>query len=119
MTLKSDYYQGATGLQQKMKDAFDAGVEFVAVTNYAALQTALLSAAEQGITKFDVEIQTTFNHLWLRQNNGNNLLKKSYFSGIISALADSEIYDYECSLNLNVADTAITKVIFQFNFQTT
>lgn len=118
MTLKTDYFDGATGLHEKMNDAFDAGVAFV-VTNTASLSADLISAAEQGKTKFDVSYTTTFNAGWLRANNGDNLLKKAYFAGIQKGLSDSEIYSYECSLALDVSDSVATKVKFQFNFQTT
>ncbi len=118
MTLKTDYFDGATGLHEKMNDAFDAGSTFV-TTNLATLSAALISAAEQGKTTFDVSVTTTFNPGYMRANNGNNLLRKAYFAGIQSGLADNDIYDYECTLALDVSDTTDTKVKFQFDFQTT
>jgi hypothetical protein len=118
MTLKTDYFDGATGLHEKMNDAFDAGVAFVVATE-ASLSTDLISAAEQGKTKFDVSYATTFNAGWLRANNGDNLLRKAYFAGIQKGLADSQIYNYECTLALDVTDSVSTKIKFMFNFQTT
>jgi hypothetical protein len=118
MSLKTDYFDNLTGLHQKMNDAYNAGVTFV-TTNSASLSTDLKSAAEQGKTKFDVSYITSFNNAWLRGNNGENLLKKAYFAGIQSGLADSQIYSYECTLALDVSDSVSTKIKFQFNFQTT
>lgn len=118
MSLKTDYFDGLTGIHQKMNDAFDAGVAFVSA-NSASLSTDLKGAAEQGKTKFEVSYATSFNNAWLRGNNGDNLLKKAYFAGIQSGLADSQIYSYECSLALDVSDSVSTKVKFLFNFQTT
>lgn len=118
MSLKTDYFDGVTGLHEKMNDAFDAGVAFI-VANTADLSNDLISAAEQGKTKFDVSYTTSFNVAWLRANNGDNLLKKAYFAGLQKGLADSQIYSYECSLALDVSDSTSTKVKFQFNFQTT
>jgi len=117
MSLKTDFFDGATGLHEKMNDAFDAGVAFV-VTNTSALSLELKSAAEQGKTKFDVSYSTNFNAAWLRANNGENLLRKAYFAGIQKGLSDSEIYSYECTLALDVSDSISTKIKFQFNFQT-
>lgn len=118
MTLKTDYYDGLTGLNQQLKDAFDAGSAYV-VTNFTALQTALLNAASSGTTKFTATLTTTYKPTPMRANNGDNLLKKAYFAGIAQGLADSDIYNYECSLVLNVSDNATLKVDFNFNFQTT
>lgn len=117
MSLKTDYFDGATGLHQKLDDAFTAGVAFV-VAQAASLSTELKSAAEQGKTKFDVSYSTSFNAAWLRGNNGDNLLKKAYFAGITKGLSDTEIYSYECTLALDVSDSISTKIKFQFNFQT-
>jgi hypothetical protein len=118
MSLKTDYFDNLTGLHQKMNAAYDAGVAFV-VANSTLLSADLKSAAEQGKTKFDVGYVTSFNNAWLRGNNGDNLLKKAYFAGVQSGLADSQIYSYECTLALDVSDSVSTKVKFQFNFQTT
>jgi hypothetical protein len=115
MSLKDDYYAGSTGLLEKLNDAFAAGVTFV-ITNNSALSSELISAAEQGKTKFSVSLTTNFNPSYLRGNNGNNLLRKAYFAGIQKGLADSEIYDYECQLTLDVSDSLSTKVRFNFDF---
>lgn len=119
MSLKTDYFDGATGLQSKLNDAFDEGVAYV-TTNLTALQSALLSAAAQGSTKFTVTITGTgaLNAGYLRANNGDNLLLKAFFAGIQDGLAAEDIYNYECSLKLNVSDTINTNVDFLFNFQT-
>lgn len=118
MSLKTDYYDGATGLQQKMNDAFDAGVQFV-VDNTATLSALLIAQAAQGQTTFNTSITASLNGTWLRANNGANLLTKAYFAGIQKGLADSDIYSYECSITLDVTDSIVTKVKFNFTFATT
>jgi len=86
--------------------------------NYSTLNSALLSAAQQGLTEFMVTIQGTgnVNGGYLRQNNGNNLLLKSFFGGISYALAGEKIYGYQCTLSLDVSDRTNTNVIFTFSF---
>lgn len=87
--------------------------------NYQSLQNSLKSAAAQGTTKFTVTLPTSFNAGYLRQNNGDNLLRKAYFAGIQQGLADAEIYNYECVVVLNVKDSVSTQIDLNFNFQTT
>lgn len=120
MSLKTDYFDGATGLQSKLNDAFDAGVTYVGA-NSSTLSTQLIEAAAQGKTKFTVNVAGTgsMNAGYLRANNGNNLLLKAFFAGVKKGLADQDVYDYECSPSLNVSDSVNTSVDFNFNFQTT
>lgn len=119
MSLKTDYFDGATGLQAKCNDAFDAGVDFVAVDNLSAISSALIAQAAAGNTKFTTTLMTTYLPSTLRGNKGNNLILKAYLAGIQQGLADQDIYAYECSPALNVADTVDTKIDLNFNFQTT
>ena len=119
MSLKTDYFDGATGLQEKCNEAFDAGVTFVTVTNLAAISAALISAAAAGNTKFTSTFTTSYNPSILRGNKGQNLILKAYLAGIQKGLADQEVYNYECTPALNVADSDETKIDLNFNFQTT
>jgi hypothetical protein len=119
MSLKTDYFDGATGLQTKCNDAFDAGITFVTVTNLALISTALTDAAASGNTKFTTTIITSYNTAILRANRGNNLITKAYLAGIQQGLANQDIYTYECSAALNITDTVDTKIDLNFNFQTT
>jgi hypothetical protein len=119
MSLKTDYFDGATGLHAKCNDAFDAGVTFVTVDNLAAIASALIAAAAAGNTKFTTTLQTTYQPSTLRGNKGNNLILKAYLAGIQQGLANQEVYAYECTPALNVADTVDTKIDLNFNFQTT
>ncbi len=119
MSLKTDYFDGATGLHAKCNDAFDAGVAFVAVDNLAAIAAALVAAAAAGNTKFTTTLQTTYQPATLRGNKGNNLILKAYLAGIQQGLANQDVYAYECTPALNVADTVDTKIDLNFNFQTT
>jgi len=119
MSLKTDFYDGATGLHEKCNDAFDAGVTFVTVDNLAAISAALIASAAQGNTKFTTTLATTYVPAILRGNKGNNLILKSYLAGIQKGLSDQQIYEYECTPTLNTADTVDTKIDLNFNFQTT
>jgi hypothetical protein len=119
MSLKTDYFDGATGLQTQVNNAFDAGVTFVAVTNLAAISAALISAAAAGKTKFTVTLLTSYQPSTLRGNNGNNLILKAYLAGISKALADQDVYNYEVTPTLNITDSVDTKIDLNFNFQTT
>ena len=118
MSLKTDFFDGATGLHQKCNDAFDAGVAFVTVTNLSAISTALVDHAAQGRTQFTVTLTTTYNTSILRGNKGNNLILKAYLAGIQEGLADQDIYNFECTPSLNVADATTTRIDLVFDFQT-
>lgn len=118
MSLKTDYFDGATGLNQKCNDAFDAGVTFVTVDNLTTISDALVAAAASGTTKFTVTIVTSYSPSILRGNKGNNLILKAYLAGIQKGLADQDIYNYECTSALNVGDSVDTKIDLNFNFQT-
>ena len=86
--------------------------------NYSELQNGLQSGANQGLTNFCVQVMGTgsLNGGFLRANNGNNLLLKTFFAGIQYALATEMIYYYECSLSLDVSKTTDTNVNFNFMF---
>jgi len=119
MSLKTDFFDGATGLQTKCNDAFDAGVTFVTVTNLAAISAALIAAAAAGNTKFTTTLLTTYNPSTLRGNKGNNLILKAYLAGVQEGLANQDTYNYECAPALNVTDSVNTSIDLNFNFQTT
>ena len=119
MSLKTDFFDGATGLQTKCNDAFDAGVLFVTVGNLTAISSAMVAAAAAGNTKFTVSLITTYNTTAMRGNKGNNLILKAYLAGIQQGLANQDVYTYECTPAINIADTTDTKIDLNFNFQTT
>ena len=119
MSLKTDYFDGATGLQAKCNDAFDAGVTFVTVDNLSAISAALISAAAAGNTKFVTTLLSSYNPAILRGNKGNNLILKAYLAGIQQGLANQEVYNYECIPTLNVSDSINTSIDLNFTFQTT
>ena len=118
MSLKTDFFDGATGLHEQCNAAFDAGVNFVTVANLAAISSALVAGAAAGNTKFTVTLTTTYMPSTLRGNKGNNLILKAYLAGITKGLADQEVYAYECTPALNILDTVTTKIDLNFNFQT-
>jgi len=111
MSLKTDYFDGASGFNQQMSDVFDQGEAFV-TTNLSALTAELQTNAAKGLQAFKVSIQTTFEPQNLRLK-GYHL--KTYLAGIQSGLAAEEIYPHECILALNTEDTMETKIDFQFN----
>ena len=119
MSLKTDFFDGATGIQAKQNDAFTAGVDWVETSNLAAISAALISAAAAGTTKFTVTIVSGYNPTILRGNKGNNLILKAYLAGIQQGLANQEIYNYECTPALNVSDSVENKIDLNFNFATT
>lgn len=119
MSLKTDFFDGSTGLQTQCNNAFDAGSTFVVTTNLAAISDALKENAAAGNTKFTVTLLTTYSPSILRGNKGNNLILKAYLAGIQSGLAAQDIYNYECSPSLNVTDSVDTSIDLNFTFQTT
>jgi hypothetical protein len=120
MSLKTDFFDGLTGLQTQMNNAFDQGSSYV-TTNLATISAALIAKAAQGQTTFTVTLTGTgtLNAADLRANKGNNLLNKAFMAGITGGLAGQDIYNYECIPSLNVADSIATNVDLKFTFQTT
>lgn len=86
--------------------------------NYTSLQGALLAAAAQGELSFRVNITGTGtgNAQYLRNRNGDNLYLRSFFAGILQAMAGQDIYDYQVGLELDISMHSSTNVIFHFNF---
>lgn len=117
MSLRDSYFNGPTGLQQQMDDAFAAGQAYVS-SNLSVLQTGLESNAAQGKLQFKIVVTGTGtgNAVYLRGSNGRNLYLRSFFAGIIEAMSGEEIYDYQVKLQLDISTGASTNVIFLFNF---
>jgi hypothetical protein len=117
MSLKTDFLDGSTGLNTKMNDAFTEGGAFV-TASASTLSTALKSNAAQGLTAFTVNVlySGTLNTTYLRSNNGNNLLLKSFLAGIVDGMAAQQVYSYECTPALNVSQSSVTSVDFNFSF---
>ena len=112
MSLKTDYYSGVNGFNQKMNDVFVAGQGFV-TSNAAALTNDLQAAAAKGLKAFTITILTSFEPANLRLE-GTHM--NTYFAGILNQLGTEEIYDYEASLALNTSDQTNTSVDFNFTF---
>lgn len=112
MTLKTDYFDGATGLHQQMNDVFDSGIAFV-TANLASLTTELQLAASKGLKTFTVNIITTDEPTNLRLNG---LYLSTYLNGILHELANQDIYESEVSLSLNTSLTDTTSIDFNFTF---
>lgn len=129
MALKQDFFDGLTGLHQKLNDSHDEGYKFVngvypgnatnvAWPNYASISQALKDAAAAGKTKFTVSLPLTYQPAFMVGNKGDNLLVKAHFAGMIDGLAENDVYSYEVSVALNTSDTMTVKVDLNFNFQT-
>jgi len=119
MSLKTDYFDGLTGLHQKEIDAFNAGVTFVNVSNLSTISAEMVNAASAGKTSFVVSITTSYLPNVLRGSRGDNLIAKSYLAGVRKALSDQSVFEYECTPTLNIADPLNVKIDLNFNFQTT
>lgn len=122
MSLRDAFYENETGLLQKMKDAHDAGVAWVGTVGegytgeYEAIESGLEENAAKGLTKFTVSIDVTYLPAALRGNKGDNLILKSFLSGVSEALSTNLIYDFECTPTLNTSDTVTTKIDLNFDF---
>ena len=112
MSLKTDFYDGATGLHTQMNDVFDTGAAFV-TANLAALTTAMTTQAAQGVTTFTATILTVDEPVNLRLEG---LYLSHYFAGIISQLAIEDVYSHEVTLTLDTSDQITTGVHFNFTF---
>ena len=89
-----------------------------ATGNFATLQTALVNAAAAGQLEFRLIVTGTgsANSVYLRGRNGDNLYLRSFFAGVLQAMAQQQIYDYQCGLELDISTIQGTNVIFHFNF---
>lgn len=110
MSLKTDFWDGATGLNEQMNDVFDEGVLFVS-TNLAAISTELKVQAAKGVTDFTLTLSVSFepNNLRLKGKHMD-----TYFAGIIKGFTDEDIYSYEVTPVLNEADTVNLRIDLNF-----
>jgi len=118
MSLKTDFYDGSTGLLTQCDNAFAAGVTFITTDNLTSLSDDLKEQAAFGLTTFTLTYVTSYNPVALRGNKGNNLILKSYLAGVVSGLAEQSIYAFECTPKLNVTDTVTTSIDLNFTFAT-
>jgi hypothetical protein len=118
MSLKTDFYDGSTGLLTQCDNAFIAGSAFITVTNLTSLSSDLKAQAALGVTTFTLTYPTNYNPAALRGNKGNNLILKAFLAGVQDGLAAQNIYDYEVIPALNVTDTVTTSINLNFTFQT-
>lgn len=112
MTLKTDYFDGATGLNEQMQDVFDEGVAY-AVANVAVLSTELIDAASKGLVTFTSTLGVTFEPQSLRLKG---LHQATFFNGIYKGLSDEGIFQNEVTLVLNESDQIDLKIDFNFSF---
>ena len=112
MSLKTDFYDGATGLHTQMNGVFDDGKAFV-TANLGALQTAMTANAAQGVTTFTVTILTSQDPTSLRLEG---LYLTHYLEGASYELATEDVYGHEVALTLNTSDQTDTSIDFNFTF---
>ena len=112
MSLKTDYLDGVNGFTQKMKDASDAGNDWV-VNNRSSIVTKLQEAAAKGLKVFTVSLYVSYEPANLRLKG---LHWKSFQSGVVSALIAEDIHMYEVSVELNKTDSVQTKIDLIFDF---
>jgi len=112
MTLKTDFFDGATGLHTQMNDVFDQGAAFV-TANLASLTSEMTTAAASGIINFTVSIESTFEPAALRLEG---LHLQHYIAGIVAQLAIEDIYSHEVVISLNTSNTTTTSIDFAFSF---
>lgn len=102
MTLKTDYFDGATGFHSQMNDVFDAGVAWIS-TNLATISTDLQTAAAAGKTSFSLSYPAS------PASDANLALEGTYMNaflaGILSGFADQDIYSYEVSASVDDSST--------------
>lgn len=94
MSLKTDYFDGATGLNTKVNASFDLGVAWV-VSNNTTISTNLKAQAALGMTDFSMSIATSDNLSNMMTNNCDNKIAYGYLAGVSKGLADQDIYDFE------------------------
>lgn len=112
MTLKTDFFDGATGLHTQMNDVFDQGVALV-TGNLAAITSELTTNAGKGNVTFTYNLITTFEPANLRLGG---LHWQHYQAGIISGLGAEDIYSHEVTITLNTSDATETSIDFNFTF---
>lgn len=112
MSLKTDFFDGATGLHTQMNDVFDEGATFV-TTNLASLTSEMTSQASKGVTTFTFTLVTVFEPANLRLLG---LHWQHYSAGIVNQLAAEDIYSHEVSIALNTSDLTTTSIDFNFTF---
>lgn len=110
MTLKTSFYEGASGFDTKMATVATAGAAYV-VSNNTALTTALQTAAAAGNKSFTVTLAVVFEPANLRLNG---IHQKCFFAGILKQMSTEDIYPHEVSLALNTSDTINTSIDFRF-----
>lgn len=120
MSLKNQYYDGVSGLASKLDAAHDAGVALIGtgtgLGQWDTISTGLQTNAANGLKKFTVTIPVTYNPSNLRANKGDNLVLKAFLSGVVEALSQQDIYNFECEPTLNTSDTVNTSVDLNFTF---
>lgn len=114
MSLKTDYFDGATGLLTKIDDSFDLGVAWV-TTNLTSISTSLKAYAAKGTETFTLSIATTDNLTNMMSNNADNKVAQGYLAGIQKGLADQDLYFFEVVPTLS-GDTSTAYVKLNFTF---
>ena len=116
ITLKTDYFDGATGIQTQLNDVFDQGVIYIACTNLATITSALTVAAGKGQSSFTVTLCSPFEPANLLLAGRHWL---TYQAGIVDGLAAQDIYSYEVNVIQNTGCATNLKIDLDFDFYST
>ncbi len=115
MTLKTDY-----SIDSDMNAVFDLGLAHISsvgpTPTYTTISTALGIAAGRGETSFTINVVHN-------ADNASLELQGRYFStysaGLLAALAEEDIYNYEASVVLNTDVAGAASIDLVFNFKAT
>lgn len=112
MSLKTDYFDGSTGLLTKIDDSFDLGVAWVA-TNLSDISDDLKVQAAMGIGTFTLTYATSDNLTNMMSNNAENKIAYGYLAGVQYALAGQSLYYFDVVPTLT---GTISSAYVQLNF---
>lgn len=100
-------------INTKLAEARDSGNDSILVDNLTAITTAMTNAANQGKTKFTVNIAVTYQPADLRLLGA---LWSAYQTGVLEALASQDIMNNEVIVALNTSDQLSTSLDLKFDF---
>lgn len=112
MSLKTDYFDGSTGLITKVNDSFDLGVAWV-TTNLSSISSSLKTYAAKGVGTFTVSISTSDNLSNMMSNNADNMIAKGYLAGVQYGLAAQDLYYFDVVPSL---EGSVSSANVQLNF---
>jgi len=110
MTLRTSY---SGSLNTKLAEARQAGNDLIAVTNLAAITTAMGTAAGRGQRTFTVNLAVSYQPADLRALGP---LWSAFQSGVYAAIYGQDIMENEVVVALNTSDQLNTSIDLNFTF---